>query len=165
MNRPSDITRRRLLASGASAFMVAAMFGDHVLAQDSTPEANEFFATPEGNFVAQTGIEREEMVIGVQGIPSNPEVQGMISYQVWADFQGVRFPHEFAGVPQDGTEIELTVHDVTGRRVADLPLSAGAASASWDGRDAAGRPTASGVYFLRLTDARGTASARVLRLR
>ena len=59
----------------------------------------------------------------------------------------------------------LTVHDVTGRRVADLPLSAGAASASWDGRDAAGRPTASGVYFLRLTDARGTASARVLRLR
>ena len=71
MNRPSDITRRRLLASGASAFMVAAMFGDHVLAQDSTPEANEFVTTPEGNFVAQTGIEREEMVIGVQGIPSN----------------------------------------------------------------------------------------------
>lgn len=49
----------------------------------------------------------------LQGIPSNPEVQGMISYSTWADFQGVRFPHAFAGVPQDGTEIELTVHDVT----------------------------------------------------
>ncbi len=47
------------------------------------------------------------------GIPSNPEVQGMISYRTWADFQGVRFPHEFSGVPQDGTVVEMVVHDVT----------------------------------------------------
>lgn len=49
----------------------------------------------------------------LNGIPSNPEVQGMISYRTWADYQGVRFPHEFSGVPQDGTVVEMTVHDVT----------------------------------------------------
>ncbi|MCB9513435.1 MAG: hypothetical protein R3C71_14535 [Candidatus Krumholzibacteriia bacterium] len=89
-----------------------------------------------------------------------------------------RAPRSLRAMPavtRAGTEIlparpfaagaRLTVHDVTGRRVATLPTRPGAASASWDGRDAEGRPTASGVYFLRLTDARGTASARVLRLR
>jgi hypothetical protein len=32
-------------------------------------------------------------------IPSNPEVQGMITYEVLADYQGVRFPFELEGVP------------------------------------------------------------------
>lgn len=49
--------------------------------------------------------------------------------------------------------VELTVHDVTGRRVRTL-LSAdgveGVRTARWDGRDAEGRPLASGVYFVRL---------------
>ncbi len=47
----------------------------------------------------------------------------------------------------------LTVHDVTGRRVAtlvDRVVGSGAQSASWDTRDAAGRRVASGVYLLRL---------------
>jgi hypothetical protein len=59
----------------------------------------------------------------------------------------------------------LTVHDVTGRRIATLDAVPGNASASWDGRDDTGHLTPSGVYFLRLADARGIATARVLRLR
>ena len=33
------------------------------------------------------------------GVPSNPKVQGMISYEAWVDYQGVRFPFSIAGVP------------------------------------------------------------------
>lgn len=60
-----------------------------------------------------TATTDEDGAAVLAGIPSNPEVQGMIRYETWADFQGVRFPHQFAGVPTDGTVVELTVHDVT----------------------------------------------------
>lgn len=52
-------------------------------------------------------------VAKMYGIPSNPEVQGMIGYETWADYQGVRYPHAFDGVPTTGTQIELTVHEST----------------------------------------------------
>jgi hypothetical protein len=55
-------------------------------------------------------------------------------------------------LPEAGAA-RLTVHDVSGRRVAtlvDRVLGAGAQTASWDTRDAAGRPVAAGVYLLRL---------------
>jgi peptide/nickel transport system substrate-binding protein len=66
------MTRRRLLASGASSFLVAALMGDAAFAQDASPVAGgpEIAATPEGNYAPQTGIEREEMIIGVQGLPA-----------------------------------------------------------------------------------------------
>lgn len=72
MTRPSELTRRRLLASGASSFLVAALMGNAAFAQEASPEAAgaEFAATPEGNFAPQTGIEREEMIVGVQGLPA-----------------------------------------------------------------------------------------------
>lgn len=47
----------------------------------------------------------------------------------------------------------LVVYEVTGRLVRTLVddvLPAGAGSATWDGRDDAGRPVAAGVYFARL---------------
>lgn len=49
--------------------------------------------------------------------------------------------------------VRVEVVDVTGRRVATLQdgdLSAGIHESVWDGRDAAGRPAAGGVYFLRM---------------
>lgn len=49
--------------------------------------------------------------------------------------------------------VRLRVFDATGRRVAvllDEYRSAGPHAAAWDGRDAAGRRVASGVYFCRL---------------
>jgi hypothetical protein len=45
------------------------------------------------------------------------------------------------------------VHDASGGRVAlllDRVLPAGAGQAAWDGRDAAGRRVAAGVYLCRL---------------
>lgn len=50
--------------------------------------------------------------------------------------------------------VRLTVHDVLGRVVAtlvDSRMPAGRHTVRWDGREASGRPAASGVYLLRLT--------------
>ncbi|MBN2172471.1 MAG: T9SS type A sorting domain-containing protein [Candidatus Krumholzibacteriota bacterium] len=47
----------------------------------------------------------------------------------------------------------LTIHDAAGRLVrvlADGPLAAGEHARTWDGRDASGRPLASGLYLARL---------------
>ena len=48
-----------------------------------------------------------------KGIPSNPEVQGSITYQVSVEYEGVKFPFELDGVPADQTEVELKVQAVT----------------------------------------------------
>ena len=47
----------------------------------------------------------------------------------------------------------LTVFDAAGRAVATFPAPAGAASAAWSGRDEAGMPVRSGLYFVRLDGA------------
>ena len=55
-------------------------------------------------------------------------------------------------LPQPG-RVRLTIHDARGREVArlvDAELPAGERDVVWDGRDAAGRALASGVYFARL---------------
>lgn len=65
-------------------------------------------------------------------------------------------------------EARLDVYDLGGRRVRCLVaerLPAGECSLQWDGRDAAGRRVASGVYLLRLSAGRETRSARVVILR
>jgi hypothetical protein len=53
----------------------------------------------------------------------------------------------------EGGEVELGVYDLAGRRVADLArgwFGPGAQRVDWDGRDLAGRATASGTYLVRL---------------
>jgi len=52
--------------------------------------------------------------------------------------------------------VKLTIYDVQGRRVAsvlDGEVSTGLISVGWNGRDAAGRPVASGTYFAKLESA------------
>jgi hypothetical protein len=60
---------------------------------------------------------------------------------------------EFA-IPTGGDRSwTLTVHDVTGRRVAELGsgrITPGRHAVTWDGRDGGGREVAAGVYFYRL---------------
>ena len=56
------------------------------------------------------------------------------------------------GLPRRGHAV-LGVYDVRGRCVQVLfrgEKAAGTHSVVWDGRDAAGRPLATGVYFVRL---------------
>jgi hypothetical protein len=62
----------------------------------------------------------------------------------------------------------LSVYDLAGRRVAtpvDGLLPAGRHSVVWNGRNQAGLPVASGVYFLELTGPPGRQTSRVLHLR
>ena len=61
-------------------------------------------------------------------------------------------------------EVALDVFDVRGRRIASIArgaFDAGTHRASWDGRDAAGRPAAAGLYFVAGTIAGTAHSARV----
>jgi flagellar hook assembly protein FlgD len=64
--------------------------------------------------------------------------------------------------------VRLAVYDIAGRavrRLVDRDAAApGAYSATWDGRDDAGRAVPGGVYFYRLETDGGTRSTRVVRL-
>jgi hypothetical protein len=67
-------------------------------------------------------------------------------------------------LPKAGA-VQLAVYDVAGRRVAallDEAMPAGAQAATWDTRDARGRPAPAGVYFLRLTYGGGESIARLI---
>ncbi|MBN2171271.1 MAG: hypothetical protein JW819_08130 [Candidatus Krumholzibacteriota bacterium] len=63
--------------------------------------------------------------------------------------------------------VTLTIHDVSGRRLATLlagePLAAGEHAVAWRGRDDAGRPLPSGICFSVL-EAGGTRAARKMTL-
>jgi protocatechuate 3,4-dioxygenase beta subunit len=62
----------------------------------------------------------------------------------------------------------VTVHDVAGRRVRVLhrgALEAGAQEIPWDGRNSAGVPVASGVYFVRAELGAGPVGATLVRIR
>jgi subtilisin family serine protease len=60
----------------------------------------------------------------------------------------------------------LEILDVQGRRVMKhLPVSGGVSAFVWDGRDPRGMPLPAGVYFVRLTDAGGMETQRLIRVR
>lgn len=61
----------------------------------------------------------------------------------------------------------LRIYDLAGRRLRTLVdgvFAAGPQAVSWDGRDAAGRPLAAGVYFARLETGRGQVSRKLVLL-
>jgi hypothetical protein len=91
-----------------------------------------------------------------------------------APFLGRNYPNPFNpattvpfAVPRaeaDPLPVALEIFDTLGQRVrvlVDEPLAGGRYQAVWDGRDAAGRPVASGVYLCRL---RAGADAHVTRM-
>ncbi|MFN0151657.1 MAG: FlgD immunoglobulin-like domain containing protein [bacterium] len=56
-------------------------------------------------------------------------------------------------VPVHGADVQVSVFDVSGRRIRTLasgPHAAGVRTSDWDGRDDGGRDVAGGVYFVRL---------------
>jgi len=64
--------------------------------------------------------------------------------------------------------VNLSVYDVTGRRVRTLAVDsyrAGPWSVVWDGRDDRGQQSPSGIYFVRLVAAGQSVSKAVARLR
>jgi len=61
--------------------------------------------------------------------------------------EGVVFAY---AAPEGAGAVRVTIFDLAGRRVAELPETAivdGAGTARWDGRDQAGAPARRGVYF------------------
>jgi hypothetical protein len=71
-------------------------------------------------------------------------------------------------VPGQGGHVSLAVFDVNGRRVRTLKdgwASGGPHTARWDGRDAQGRPAASGVYFCRLQVSGASESRKMVLVR
>jgi hypothetical protein len=71
-----------------------------------------------------------------------------------------------AGDPPLATEVAL--FDLEGRALRTLhrgPLARGTTAFAWDGRDGRGQPLGSGLYFLRLTSAAGSFTARLVRTR
>jgi hypothetical protein len=65
--------------------------------------------------------------------------------------------------------VDLVVYDVLGREVRSVArgsrLEAGPQSLTWDGRDANGRESGAGVYFVRLKTERATWTRPVARVR
>lgn len=69
------------------------------------------------------------------------------------------------GIPHAASAAEVSVVDAAGRRVRVLatgPMAAGPRVLTWDGRDAAGRRAAPGVYFVRLESADGAMTRKVV---
>jgi predicted alpha/beta superfamily hydrolase len=68
----------------------------------------------------------------------------------------------------DPADVELTVYDVTGRRVRELiagPLPAGPQEATWDGRDENGIRVATGIYLYRVQVGDSVQQGRMVLLR
>ena len=71
------------------------------------------------------------------------------------------------GRPIEFETMDLSVFDVTGRRVRTLVdgrMEAGRFDVEWDGRDEGGRRTAPGVYFVRLQSSDFGATRKAVRL-
>jgi len=80
---------------------------------------------------------------------------GLVSLppRIWASPNPFRGSGEIAFDLPKAARVELTVHDLAGRLVKTLVVgetSAGHHSVRWDGKDAQGRPVASGVYIYTL---------------
>ncbi len=85
--------------------------------------------------------------VGDQGPPRAPAVVLQAAPNPFNPATTIRFALDRV------REVTLSVHDLRGRHVTDLlsgSLPAGEHRATWRGRDASGRPVASGPYLLRL---------------
>jgi hypothetical protein len=71
-------------------------------------------------------------------------------------------------IPADATEIDLSIYNVAGKRVATLvsgEMPPGRQSVVWDGRDDAGERVASGIYFVRLSSDADTRTRKIVMLK
>ncbi|MFH1312326.1 MAG: FlgD immunoglobulin-like domain containing protein [Candidatus Eisenbacteria bacterium] len=103
---------------------------------------------------------------GVDSKPDLPQdelVLGQNSPNPFKTSTGISF-----AVPRGSRHTELVVYDVKGRVVKTLINGAPSAAGSriaWDGRDDAGAPVASGVYFYKITADRASAIKKMVMLR
>ncbi len=101
-------------------------------------------------------------------VPSGPGPPGPGSYLRAATPNPFRSGTVVAYTVDREGPAEVAVYDVAGRLVRTLvdgPVAAGGHTVSWDGRDEAGNPVASGLYLYRLRTGNVVESRRVVRLR
>ena len=87
---------------------------------------------------------------------------------------GANYPNPFnpattipLAVPAGAKDVDLTIYNVLGqplRQVWTGPLPAGEHQLTWDGRDAQGRPVATGVYMYRLQVDEQTRTRKMVKL-
>ncbi len=102
-------------------------------------------------------------VVSVPVLPTSAEVLGL---KTWPSPSSGPTEVEFV-LPRAGN-VELTVHDVAGRRVRTLvsgPHEAGRHASRWDGTTEGGNPVAAGIYFYSLETGERRVQDRVLILR
>lgn len=137
------------------------------------------FPRPDSIFVYTQRMLRMNLVLAEgPGVLPAPEVETAVSALTDGTPETFRlypaFPNPFNAattiqleVPAAG-QVRLQVFDVTGRQtvcLVDQEASAGAHRVVWDGRDAAGRPAASGVYVARLQAGTEGRTRKVMLLR
>ena len=109
-------------------------------------------------------------VIAVPPLPANATTSGRLLTALYP-----ARPNPFTGetavqfdVPSHAGPVVLAVYNVRGqlvRTLVDRPLDRGRHETCWDGVDARGFRTPSGVYFLRLHVGRETKSQKLLLMR
>lgn len=104
-------------------------------------------------------------LVDVTAAASTVPTGGLVLTSALSPFSGetvLRFQQGRAGA------VRLDVFDMAGRRVRTVhqdAAAAGPSQLSWDGRDAAGRDVASGVYLFRLSSAGEAVSGRLVKVR
>jgi len=122
----------------------------------------------EAAFIDPTGLVRDNFVIvkgGAVGVPDGGARPGPIIM--------AGHPNPFQSswrltghLPADGMA-RIDILDPAGRLVRTLleaPFPGGPFEITWDGRDAAGRPVATGVYFARTVQGAGVATLKIIKI-
>ncbi len=118
--------------------------------------------------VTRAAIATAAHMAGEPGATGSPllvggeDVQLAVSPNPSASTTSVSFP-----LPEPA-RVDMTVHDVTGRRIFGLVedfRSAGSHSVRWDGRVTGGNIAPAGVYFVRLSTGETTLVERLTRVR
>jgi DNA-binding beta-propeller fold protein YncE len=137
-------------ASGPDGVFVVELAGETVLDFIDGPGGNPNVVAVQpqmsGDLTAAGEAPAPRLSLGVHPNPFNPATR-------------IRY-----SLPSAGT-VRLTLHDARGRRLrllAQGPRPAGVHELGWDGRDAAGRSLASGVYLLLLESGGRRASRRLV---
>jgi hypothetical protein len=121
---------------------------------------------------AEQPVRRLRLIAGTEAFASAESEGAPLSPTAFALAPG--YPNPFAAQTTISYQLEergaatLEVFDLLGRRVrvlAEGEQSAGSHTIAWDGRDAAGRPVANGVYLVRLRTGDASATRRVSVLR
>jgi hypothetical protein len=172
LSAPAELLVRRFAAGGSSdVFRGQAASGGFVDVDVPPGELRYMLGTVQQGSevvpvswatVAFGAVPQRSRVVAAVPNPFNPTTR--IDFEVGAT-RGSGAATERSYAPR----VQLTIHDLAGRRIAtlcDQPLASGSYSAPWHGRDDAGAAVASGVYVATLRiDGRAAGSARLALVR